>query len=177
MRIGIDLDDTLVSTAKTIKKIIKDNNYDLNTADYRKWSENKKYNFFAKHAEELFLNGVINDHALDVIDKLKKDGHELWIVTARNNIYSDIVITSSKKFIENNNLNIDKACFGISPKGKFCADNNIDILIDDSPYQYQSVIDNGKKAILFNSEFNQGNNFIRANNWLEVYDIIKEMEA
>lgn len=176
MRIGIDLDDTLVDTVKTVKRIIEENSCDLNTANYRKWKTIEKQNFFDKYGEYLFLNGIINDGAVDVINKLKEDGHELWIVTARNNTFCKNGIEYSKQFLINNNINVDNACFSVSPKGKFCADNNIDILIDDSPFQCNSVLDHGKKAILFDSEFNQDSNLTRALNWEEVYRVIKQME-
>lgn len=177
MRIGIDLDDTLVDTVKTVKRIIEENNCNLETANYRKWKTVDKQNFFDKFGEATFLNGVINDGAIDVINKLKSDGHELWIVTARNNAFCKKGIEYSKQFLKNNNINVDKDYFSVSPKGKFCADNNIDILIDDSTYQCNSVLESGKKAILFDSEFNQECNIPRALNWEEVYRLIKQMEG
>lgn len=86
--------------------------------------------------------------AKEVIQKLKKMGHKLIIISSRGtetNEMIDIVIDKFKK----ENIKFDKYFWKEINKLKICKEENIDIMIDDSPSTCKKMADNRIKAIYF----------------------------
>ena len=71
----------------------------------------------------------------------------------------------------------DKLITDAKNKEKICEEYNVDILIDDRYTTIEKVINNGKKAIIFDTNWNRNyNKSPRAHNWQEVYNYIKSLE-
>lgn len=181
MNIGIDIDDTLIKTRKYQiiywREFIKthpNNNYtedlpnNINTFGDPYIDE-----FWDIYRTKLF-NAPFKENTSKVLHKLKQDGCNISIVTARRkekypNLEEKIIST----FIEND-IPYDVIVTDAKDKGKCMKENNIDILIDDEIYNCESAIEYGKKAILFNDKKEyQG---LKTTDWLELYNIIIDLK-
>ena len=107
--------------------------------------------------------------AVEIINKLKKDGHEIIIVTARSSAKENQNID----FLNEHNIPFDKFYEGIKEKGELCKKENIDILIDDSYVHYKQCQKQNITAILFDAPYNRKyEECQRVKSWNEFYDII-----
>lgn len=183
MRIGIDIDDTITNTCEFMTKLIasyfnvkidyliKNNifyfNLDTNFG-------NKAKNFYLSVFENNLLNIPVKKYAKEVINKLKAEGNKIIIITSReDDKYSD-PITSTKKQLELYGINYDKLLC-TRDKRKACIDENIDIFIDDSIRNTNSVKNIVKDVYLFTTIYNR--NFDvplkRVNDWIQIYELLK----
>ena len=100
------------------------------------WSKEEEKSFYLNNIERIASNLEVIDGAKDTIDKLRQDGHEIYIISGRNNgEYSDpFIITKDwlhKHHISYDQLILTNAYFE-HEKTEVCLKNNIQILIDDS---------------------------------------------
>ena len=180
MKIGIDIDETLVDTEILIKKYWKDyvskypnNNYNSSIPDniYNGWDDNYITTFWDLYRESLKYP-PFKENAVEIIKKLKKN-NTLCIVTSREkHKYKDLV-NNLDKWLKSNDIYMDKIYTDVRKKGIFSKENDIDLLIDDSIDHIQEADSLGIKTILFNNK--KYNVKYQTNNWLDLYEIIKEL--
>lgn len=182
MKIGIDIDDTLTNT-KEYQEILWKEYYnnkpkkgfsaklpeEINEFDVDEYIEI----FWNTYRDQLSFNSSYKKDIPEIINKLKKDGHELCIVTSRPQDRYTNLIERIKDALKENNIKIDIIYTDVREKGTFCKENNIDLLIDDSLKHILSAQNNGLKAILFgeNSKYNG----LQTNTWKDLYNIIKTL--
>lgn len=186
MRIGIDIDDTISNTNDLLieaalefdrtnfeGKGFKDKS-NFKFTDMFYWTEEMKNQFCTMMYEKIIPEVPLKPHAKEVINRLKDEGNEIYIITARSfDDYSDPV-KISKMWLERNGIRYNKLFAGIKNKGIICKENNVDIFIDDLPSNCRSVELYGIKTLLFDSDFNKDViDFKRVERWEEVYNIIK----
>lgn len=179
MRIGIDIDDTLVNTKS--KQIILWEEYVIKNPrkGYTKqlptfindFSDEYVSIFWDTYREELSFGTTMKDNVVEVLNSLKKDGHTLCIVTARPKEKYNDLHERLTAWIKDNNLVIDEIYTGIREKGRFTKEANLDILIDDNANYCQSAILHGNKAILFNDIADYDG--LKTTSWLEVEEMIR----
>lgn len=191
MRIGIDIDDTLTDVkdelyeackkyAKSLgKKLPKDINIEDKYNNGSKWQElfhfnYKELKYFLKDIQEGITNKAIpRDNAVDVINKLKNDGHEIIIITARDSEFHDDPYMYSKKWLDKNNIYYDKLVVNARDKKKICIEENIDFLIDDNESNCLSVASAGINTIRISNYLDSKSGIACCNNWNEIYEYIK----
>lgn len=183
MKIGIDVDDTII------------NSYDLildHMAKYYNLSKEEmiekgySYDYMLHHEDEfpgyqkfnetvlrnIIIYATIKKNAREIIKLLHEQGHRIEIITARNyGEYRD-PLSFTKTFLDKNDIYYDNINVDVKNKGIFCKENGFDLLIDDSKKHCMYAKENGIKCIMFDNIFNQNENFVRAKDWLDVYDII-----
>lgn len=172
MRIGIDIDDTLVSTTKVLKKLWKkysnekfpDNIEDLNDSNIAR--------FWSVYRSDITYNSSFKFNAIKVVNKLKKQGNTICIVTSRSKDRNINLEDNLRKWFNNNNLFFNEIYTGVSNKGKLCKEKNIDILVDDLYDNIITCINEDVKVILFNK--NKDYKGIKTTSWNKVYKIIME---
>ena len=191
MRIGIDIDDTMTDIkeelTKAAIKYAKSLNKDIQSIDnndivdifnngniYQKLfnfnHEELKY-FLGPIQEEITNNAVPRENCAKVINDLHKDGHEIYIVTARNNEFHKDPYLYSKEWLEKNKIYYDKLIVNARDKKIACLENNIALLIDDSISNCLNVANVGIDAIIIG---NKNNSTIKSvDNWQKIYDYIK----
>ena len=98
------------------------------------WTEDEEKRFYKDNIERIVKGLKVKDGAKEYIDKLKEDGHSIYIITGRNNgEYSD-PYNMTKEWLNNNSIYYDKLILTNAYKndkhGKTekCLENNIDIL-------------------------------------------------
>ena len=187
MRIGIDVDNTITDTLVIMKQYCKKYNDEVvkrNLAMNEKgfaagnlydWTDEERQDFFDNILPEVFLKVEPKKNAQEVIQKLKQENNEIYIITARTkakNSYELTLKTLQKYNIPYDELVIQK------DKKQYCIDNNIDILLDDEPQNINSVSEI-IPVIVFEAIHNEecnGNNIIKVKTWHEAYEVIKEIE-
>lgn len=184
MRIGIDIDDTISNTNdELVERAIQYDREHLKGKGFKNknsfkfidmfyWEEEDKQLFFNKHLEEAMNNALIKPHAKKVINKLKKEGNEIYIITHRSTLYFKNPYRLSNKWLKKNKVKYNKLIVNASEKDKVCEQYNIDIFIDDDINNYQAVSKTGINTLLFDSSFNRQFEGNRVTNWEEIYNII-----
>ena len=190
MRIGIDLDGVITDIARFVAdygtKFCYENNieFKLNAGEY---DEAKALGISYEHAEK-FWNEYLPYYAMkynarefarEVIAKLKET-NEIYIITARNEDglppesyghMQEMVVN----WLKHQNIAYDKIIFTKGSKLPYCLENNIDVMIEDSP---RNILDISSKVpvLCFDNQYNEkidGENITRVYSW---YDILKKLE-
>lgn len=172
MRIGIDLDDTIFCTTEQYKKYQTDYLLKKNISANELW-DNRDYrvDFIKNNIETIFSDVKLKDNCLKIINKLKNDGNEIYIITARNNDYCDDMYAFTKRSIDRFNIPYTKLILTEKFKLKSCIENDIDLMIDDSKYIYDEL--NSKiKTILFDDKRKYLDQKDRVSSWDEIYDLL-----
>ena len=179
MRIGIDLDDTICRTTEkvgdTCEEYAKKNNLDpLDIFN----NEKLKYEFFNKNLYNIYSDVSIKHDVSSVIKRLKHKGNEIYIITARSNQYVPSVknvYDITKQWLEKHHIEFDElilSAYG-ETKADICKKNNIDLMIDDDPYNYKKISSNGIKCLLFDDreKYDLKENYV--DSWLDIEKYIE----
>lgn len=185
MRIGIDLDDTLANFSevfieyaivynKKIKKDISETLYD-STSFILNWSIEERETFFKLYIEDIAGSLKTFDNAKEIIQKLKVDGHEIYIISARNTKLYKSPYSLTSFWLKNKGIPFDKLIVDTIEKKQECIDNNIDIYVDDNIEIAEDISKYGIKTILMtnNLNFNKETKIKRAQDWNSLYEMIK----
>ena len=195
MRIGIDIDDTLTNVkdelikagenyARSLGKDIKvDKNFEDKNNNGNKWQEMFQFNYeelkyFLKDIQESITNKAKpRENVVEVINKLKNDGNEIIIITARDSEFHDDPYKYSKDWLDKNNIYYDKLVVNARNKEDACIEEKIDLFIDDSKSNCLNVKNAGIKTIRVCNEIEDNNsNLICFNNWNDIYSYIQTIK-
>ena len=195
MRIGIDIDDTLTDVkdelikagenyARSLGKDIKvDKNFEDKNNNGNKWQEMFQFNYeelkyFLKDIQESITNKAKpRENVVEVINKLKNDGNEIIIITARDSEFHDDPYKYSKDWLDKNNIYYDKLVVNARNKEDACIEEKIDLFIDDSKSNCLNVKNAGIKTIRVCNEIeNSNSNLICFNNWNDIYSYIQTIK-
>ena len=190
MRIGIDLDGVITDIARFVAdygtKFCYENNieFKLNAGEYDEAkalgiSYEDAEKFWNKYLPYYAMKYNAREFAREVIAKLKET-NEIYIITARNEDglppesyghMQEMVVN----WLKHQNIAYDKIIFTKGSKLPYCLENNIDVMIEDSP---RNILDISSKVpvLCFDNQYNEkmeGENITRVYSW---YDILKKLE-
>lgn len=194
MRIGIDIDGVLTDIERWQldygskyyyetygKTIMNSKGYD--TTEIFNSSALEDNDFWRKHFRDYAMNIEVRKFADEVTKKLKEEGNELYIITARGAFLShsaDVMLYEENKkivldWLEKNKIVYDKIIFSGEEKLNICLENKIDIMIEDKP---KGIMDISAKipVICFDARYNEkccGKNIIRCFSWYDIYANIR----
>ena len=140
MNIGIDIDDTITYTYEMLLPMVAVR-YGISLSKlYEELPTYKKLNAtlpdYAHFASESLPVAAkltpIRDGALEIITKLKEEGHEIIFITARNHEEFVEPYKISFDFLKVNKVPYDKLLVNIKRKDKQCFMEKIDLFIDDT---------------------------------------------
>lgn len=190
MIIGIDIDNTITNTSPILKKYCKEYNekvvkrnlqmHEDGCASYTlyDWTPEENMDFCIKYLEEVVLQAEIKKNAKEVIEKLKKEGHIINIISSRALPMFKTPYETTEKFLKEHGIVYDKLLVGKIEKKSSCIENKLDVLIEDEP-QYVTQMSEFIPVIVFDEIYNKqcvGKNIIRVNDWNQIYNIIKKLE-
>lgn len=193
MNIGIDIDGVLTNDDDYIlactSKFCFENNMEGIVEPYKyeydklNWNEEILNNYRSKYYDEYLHNEPIRKFASEVIEKLKEDGHNIYIITARyktcdNTEDSEIMREKTRNWLIQNKIKYDKLIFENVPKIKALKENNIDLMIEDSPITIQAIKNVVKNIFCFDTRYNQEikfDNLTRVFSWYDIYREIKNI--
>lgn len=196
MKIGVDIDGVLncqhdfcitygTKFCYEIGKYKLANVYAMNTTDMFMWPEDVAHAFWDKYRKDFVITLPCRTHASEVLEKLRKEGHEIYIITARKNgdqwfptNLRDDVLKITERWLKENHIYYDGIVFGVKNKGEYCKTNHIDIMIEDDPIYLRQFI--STPVIVFDCPYNRGDEFAflpRAYSWYDIYSKLGKMRS
>lgn len=189
MKIGLDLDGVVLDTEKQFRneaelydilKLNRNSTKDQSAQwaqDRYKWADDEKNEFIEKYLIEGTKKSHIMPGAKEVIELLKKDGHELVVITARGH---DIPVMKklAQEMLEKENINFDKYYWETPEKVETAKKENIDLMVEDSLSNCMKLSkENIKSIYLRDSNMKPANdkNIKECYIWGEVYRYIREL--
>lgn len=186
MNIGIDIDDTITNTYETLIPIII-MKYGMRFDKLLK--QNPSYSMLHNVLPD-FKSFVLDNYTtmakmvplkkgvVDVLNKLKEDGHKIIFISARNNIEYNNPYDISYNYLKANNIPFDKLIVNVKDKAKECILQDIDLFIDDNTKNCKAVKNKGIETLQFGTIFTPRNKYLkRVNTWEEVYNQVQAMFA
>lgn len=186
MKIAIDIDDTICDTTNFFLEqalIFDSENGGTGIKDEQlqfpacfKWNIDLFRKFYSEIFSKHYLEIPLLKDADIVINKLHDDGNKIIFVTARN--YDEFCdpLKICKNYLDKYHIKYDDIIVNAKNKGPIILEQNIDILIDDSPRHCFYVADNSdKKVIMLATNRNniKHDNIIRLNNWIDIFRYIE----
>lgn len=191
MNIGIDIDNTLTEIQEELNKAAYEyaiklgkniNNTENQLEDIKNNGDayKKKFEFtydelkyFLKDIQEEITNKAEpRPDVVEVIKKLKKDGHKIFIVTARDSEFHDDPYLLSKDWLDKNNIEYDKLIVNAREKAIVCKLENIELFIDDQLNNCLEISRAGIKVIRITDDENSNDQITNLSNWQEIYEFI-----
>ncbi|MBO4816552.1 MAG: hypothetical protein J5507_06695 [Clostridia bacterium] len=186
MKIGVDIDGVLTDLAKFhldygTKYAIENNlgeikdPYGYKIDDIIDLETGKHKDFWQKYDDCYTKNKYTREFASEVLHKLKDEGNEIHIITARNP-KTEQKEEWTTSWLSENNICYDKLTF-TDKKKDYCKENNIDVMIEDSTGTILEVSEL-IPVICFDNPHNQdcnGDNIIRCYSWYDIYDKIRKV--
>ena len=193
MRIGIDIDDTISDSCEvtfayaqkyTIEKLgrmpdlenikgIKHHHY---TREAHGWSKKEEMDFWYEYYPRIVKEIRPFTLAVSTINSLKKEGHEIYIITARWQEPNCDVFKMTEEWLKENKIYYDDITFDAENKAEVALEKKIDVFIDDSFENCQAVANVGVKTYIMDSRMNKGlnsENIERVYSWPDFYNKIK----
>lgn len=196
MRIGIDIDNTITEVQDELNKAAYE--YAIKLGKRIKNSKNpfediknngdtykKKFQFsydelkyFLKNIQEEITNNAIpRENAVQAINGLKKLGHEIYIITARDSEFHENPYLLSKNWLDKNNIRYNKLIVNAREKAPVCKEEKIDLFIDDQLNNCLDVAGIGIKTIRISDDKKQYEDIITLKNWKEIYNFIVKQSS
>ena len=193
MNIGIDIDGVLTDMERDIIdyatrmcvedkiqiKVDVSKYYETDTFD---WTPEQSDRFWNKYLVPYVVETNARKYSKEIIEKLRQEENKIYIITARDESglpeeYYGKMQQLTKEWLNKNEIEYDKLIFA-KDKDKLqkCIENNIDIMIEDSPDNIQNI-STKIKVIKFDCQYNKqvaGKNIVTAYSWYHIYDIIKK---
>ena len=196
MRIGIDIDGVLTNLEQFVADyftkfcVEKNIDYKLGEIDYEPYktfnvSKEQEEEFWLEYLEFYALNEKARPFATDIIKKLKEDGHEIYVITARwltnrQNAEGQKMREIVSNWLAESNIIYDKLIFSKADKEnkvQEIVENNIDLMIEDSPNNIK-MLSKIVPIICYNAEYNKncvGDNIYHCTSWFDIYKKIMEI--
>lgn len=197
MNIGIDLDGVLTNYRKFAieqgQSYCKENNKGqlvnpeaYYSTDMFNWDEETDSDFWMKNIFLYAEKNPVIQGASENIKKLKADGHTIFIITARmfanpkdscEEEIRDKMKRTVKEWLDKNDIVYDYIIFSTEDKSKHIIENNIDVMIEDSPNNLRNL-SKLTKMICVDWPYNkdvESDNIYRCYNWNEIYEKIREI--
>ena len=189
MNIGIDIDGVLVDEDQYIidctSKYCFENNIEGFTNPYA--CEFEKFDWSKERVEDYrnqYFNEYVEDYparmyASEIIKKLKEEGNNIIIITARHKSYYDAEMQEKiKKWLEKNNIYYDELIFAKVPKLDEVKKYKIDLMIEDSVntiVQLKDIV----KVFCYDARYNRDlkcDNVTRVFSWYDIYSKYKKLK-
>lgn len=198
MRIGIDIDGVLTDIEKWQldygskfyyeqyqKEIVNPKGYET----YEIFQSNQEYDypFWKKYFIDYSVNVNPRGFAAEVINKLREEGNEIFIITARGCFLSHAATVMLyeenkrivKEWLKKNNISYDRIIFSPEDKLEICLNHKIDVMIEDKVDNINRI-STKLPVICYHAGYNEncsGKNIIRCYSWYDIYAKINNIKS
>lgn len=116
------------------------------------------------------------DNSIEILKLWNTQGFDIDFVSSRPNLYS--LQKATVLWLENNNIEYNNLIFACTNKAKYCKENDIDIIIDDTTDNCINSANLGITAIQLLNAYNKKtikntNKIHLANNWNNINDFVQ----
>lgn len=196
MRIGVDLDGVLNDIAEwhfacgskfcleqNINRGFNPKGYYMEEQFHLTGEENLE--FWRQYIFDLLIAMPSRPYASEVIHRLRKDGHKIIILSARDNQYltnqyNAMMDYYVKSWLNKYNIEYDELVINESNKRDKCLSIGLDLMIEDKASNV-NAISKIIPVMVFDAPYNQGctgKNVIRVYSWYQIYqEIINKFAA
>ncbi len=191
MKIGIDIDNVISNMDEELlkeyiehDKTIRNTGIVNNNARYIRyemfdWTKQEDDDFYYSNIERIAQNFKPIKDSKQIIDLLKKEGHEIYIITGRDNGEYTNPHKMTEDWLKKYDIYYDKLIFTNaykkSQKSIECIKNNIDIMIEDSISTCIDLKENNINVLTMNTKYNiqdTNNELKRVSTWKEIYEYV-----
>jgi uncharacterized HAD superfamily protein len=171
MRIGIDLDGTIVDTYRYWLQVLAQTHLAgrFQAADLLDHhSDPDLYRYVEEHAAQMFGHPPAMPGALEVLARLQEQGHDLWFISARNEGLRPV----TEAWLARHKLPVERLhLLAGGDKATVCLDHAITVMFEDSPSYSPILAAHGVTVWLLDTEYNrhvQAHGIRRFHHWGEV---------
>ena len=190
MKIGVDLDGVVIDSETTFRtyeeiydtEILKENNL-INREEPKfqqryNWTDEQEKDFINRYFMTVSKESNLMSGFLGVYKRLKEQGHEFVVITARGGFIKEMK-DDAERILEENNIKFDKYYWKINDKFEICQKEKIDLMIDDDWRIIEKLSEHKIKTLYFRDtklKKLQENEYIKeVNNWGDIYRNISKM--
>ncbi|MFJ5623271.1 hypothetical protein ACIQD3_11130 [Peribacillus loiseleuriae] len=187
MRFGFDIDDTLINLREHAFHLYnKKLNKNIELAVFKALKTMEIHEPFGLSAEEggamwrslaeeiYYTTCPAFDGAVETLQQLVKDGHEVFYITARNAEHCE----RTKDWLIQNQFPVQEGHFfcGMKDREKIriIEDLQLDYYFDDKPAVLETLLDVPTKVYAIDNSYNQELKIPRLASWFELKEIIAE---
>ncbi len=168
MKIGIDIDETVLSTYSSVLDYARKYALGINSNNYDDLNDKEVYSFLNKHIYEIQMNAELKPGAARVIRLLKEEGFEIIFITARGKKLNYNYEKVTKEYFMKYNIPYDKIHYRCSKKGKIAKKEKIDIFIDDKINNLDDVAKYGIECLHFVKNLKTNSKYKKFNDWEDI---------
>ena len=193
MNIGIDIDDTIANTYDvlfnyvqeyTIHDIVTDRekaNRDIIAqmyyTNFRNGDKKQDKEFFDKYYEKTVLKVKPKRNAVENIKKLKEEGNQIYLITARFPSEKFNIEELTKDWLKKYDIPYDKLILNSENKVITAKEHCIDIFVDDNIKNCTEMAKAGIKTYIMDTIVNKDfidENIERVYSWSQLYQKIED---
>lgn len=179
MRLGIDIDETIVNTSEVALNYAEKYRSELNLKNLEDLHTGEGFDFYTKYLVEILSNVSLFPGVNKALNTLKEKGFELIFITARGSQYEfDFSYDHegvTKETFKKYKVPHDKIIFKCYPKGEMAFSEKIDYFIDDKEENLDDVAKYGIKCLKKVEDINDVSKHLKFTNWDDILEyLLKE---
>ena len=193
MNIGIDIDDTIANTYDVLFKYVQEYTiHDIVTdrekanrdiiaqmyyTNFRNGDKKQDKEFFDKYYEKTVLKVKPKRNAVENIKKLKEEGNQIYLITARFPSEKFNIEELTKDWLKKYDIPYDKLILNSENKVIIAKEHCIDIFIDDNVKNCTEMAKAGIKTYIMDTIVNKDfidENIERVYSWSQLYQKIED---
>ncbi|TCS83817.1 5' nucleotidase, NT5C type [Tepidibacillus fermentans] len=184
MRIGVDIDGTIKQTQKAAIQLYNEElNMDVKEDEVTTFYLDEPYGLSGEEGRKLWRKleskiytiGIPLEGAPEALQQLKKEGHEIFFITARPNFKRIRDIT--EEWLQKHGFPFDgtNLYMNIHDKGKIAKDLRIDLFFEDDPEHLDRLLAANIHTVIVDARYNQHYNqaIPRIKDWTEGLEYIE----
>ena len=174
MNIGVDFDNVINNFNDVVRPFIKrkigfdsdPNSYELFPKEY---TDKKKQEFFVEHLKYMHEHTQPQHNVVEILDYLLEN-HKIYIITARTYQWGK----DTKSWLDQHNINYTELLFHCGNKVEVSKYLDLDIVVDDSPYNLLAMAQEKIPTITFDYPYNKNiySTEYRSDNWVDIYSFL-----
>ena len=190
MNIGLDLDNVISNFNDVLLEEYLKHDKEINnsgivnknvyiTRGMFDWTEEEQKSFYLSNIERIAKSLKVKEGVREYIDKLREEGHAIYIITGRDNGEYSEPYNMTRKWLDDNLVKYDKLILtdayknDIHGKTEKCIENNIDIMVDDSVNICRDIKNTNVKTLIMDTPYNRECKDIeRVKDFKELYEYI-----
>ena len=188
LKIAVDLDDTLSVVDRVerggayiarkglpYKVVDPDAHVFLNVFD---WNEEALAQFIAEGGVSAFIEAETRKGARETLTTWRALGYDVTVLTARGKDWFVNPVNVSRDWLEKRRLPYDAIVAECKEKGRYCAEQGISVLVDDSFEQCAGAQRHGVNAVILvgkNNVARAGEIAFGGSNWYQITDAVEHI--